>query len=185
MDWFFILLVLIPLNFIMVSIVIWTMQNGISPMPTMGKVKRKLFDILPPPEKVSGKVYDLGSGWGTLVMPLGLYYPDHQVLGYETSPIPYWISKRRLFLTKIPNVRLLKEDFFSTNINQAGLVICYLYPGAMLRLKSKFENELQPGSWVISHTFSVPGWEPVATYEVSDLYHTKIYIYRTNQNIDK
>jgi hypothetical protein len=130
------------------------------------------------PDQIPGTIYEFGSGWGSLLIDLGRHYPNHPVLGYETSTIPYWFTKLRLLLTMTPNVRLLKQDFFYSDISQAGLIVCYLYPGAMRRLKIKFENELESGAWVISHTFALPGWKPVAIYEVDDLHRTKIYLYQ-------
>ncbi len=34
-------------------------------------------------------------------------------------------------------------DFFNVDLKDAGLVVCYLYPGAMERLKDKFEKDCE------------------------------------------
>lgn len=158
------------------SIVRWSIKNGISPMPTSRKVKGQLLGLLP--EKLDGAIVELGSGWGTLSFPLAKKFPACNVIGYETSPIPFFISKIRQFFYKPLNLQLIRHDFFKTPLGNASLIVCYLYPDAMRKLKQKFENELTPGTWIISNTFAIPGWNPIHIKEVSDIYRTKIYLYK-------
>lgn len=143
-------------------------------MPTSGKVKAALFQALP---KVEGEIVDLGSGWGTLVFPLAKAFPECQITGYETSPIPFALSLLRQMLQPRSNLLIKREDLFSAPLENAALVVCYLYPKAMKKLQSKFERELKEGAIVISHTFALPDWQPSKVIEVQDLYRTKIYIY--------
>ncbi|MCE5316561.1 MAG: methyltransferase [Parachlamydia sp.] len=158
------------------SIVIWSIRNGIAPMPTSPKAKRALLTSLPP--TISGSVYELGAGWGTLLMPLSHRYPFSDVVGFETSPLPYFVSRCRLSLMGLSHAKVIRSDFYKADLSDAGLIVCYLYPGAMQRLKVKFEKELKTGTWVISNTFAVPGWDPLQVVEVRDLYRNKIYIYQ-------
>lgn len=164
----------------LLSVVWWSLRNGISPMPTSPKVKRRLLEILP--QQVRGPVFELGSGWGSLALSLARHYPLLPVTGYETSPLPFYVSRLRAWMAQLPGLRLCRADFFAQPLGEAALVVCYLYPGAMLKLKSKFQHELQPGTWVISHTFAIPGWQPQAVYEVEDLYRTKIYVYLVSRH---
>lgn len=146
-------------------------------MPTAPKTKKILLDVLP--KNIShGNIYEVGSGWGTLASPLAKLYPQCSIIAYETSPVPFWFSKCRFALMRHPNLQIIKRDFFQEPLNDAVLIVCYLYPEAMRRLKIKFEKELQPGTYVITNTFAIPGWKPELTREVPDLYHTKIYVYR-------
>ena len=158
------------------SIVLWSIWNGIAPMPSSYKAQRKIEELLP--RLVQGPIYELGSGWGTLAFLLAKRYPHQPVIGYETSPIPFWISRILLKFKYLHNLTLKRKDFFEVPLNDASLVVCYLYPGAMHRLKVKFERELQPGTWILSNTFAIPGWTPVQMAVVEDLYRTKIYLYR-------
>lgn len=162
--------------FIFYSIIRWAIRNGITPMPTSPKVRKALLNHLP--EQFSSPIYELGSGWGTLVFPLAKRFPHHQVIGYENSFIPFLYSLLRYQFQPYLNLSLIHQDFFSVSFQDAGLLVCYLYPGAMIMLKKKFENELKPGTWVISHTFAIPEWIPKWTFEVNDLYRTKIYAYQ-------
>ena len=78
------------LLFILLSIVVFSLKNGISPMPTTGRVRRALFDVLPNIDQ--GVIADLGSGWGNLIFPLASKYRTSEVIGFENSWIPFWFS---------------------------------------------------------------------------------------------
>jgi hypothetical protein len=162
---------------ILLSVVFWSIRNGIGPMPSSKPAKICLMKSLPPIGK--GKIFELGSGWGTLAFPIAHRFPDNIVVGFETSPIPYTFSKLRLWSSPLANLCFEKKDFYIVNFAEADLIVCYLYPGAMRLLKSKLEQELKKGTWVISNTFAIPGWTPQNIYEVEDLYRTKIYLYKT------
>jgi trans-aconitate methyltransferase len=160
--------------FIVASLVFWTVKNGISPMPTAPRAKHAIISVLP---AVNGSVYELGSGWGTLVFPLADHYPNCQVTGIESSPIPYWVSRLQQLFYSYPNLAIERADFFHYDLSGAQLIVCYLYPEAMRQLKYKFQKELQPGAWVVSNTFAIPGWIPEKVVTLDDLYHTKVYLY--------
>ncbi len=158
------------------SVVYWTLRNGISPMPTSRLAKRGVLHLA---EKAEPKnIYELGSGWGSLLIPLAEEHPRSFVIGYETSPIPYFISWARIKASGLSNVAVIRKNFFEEDISDASLIVCYLYPGGMERLKIKFERELKKGAFVISNTFAVPGWVPLETVKVQDFYHTIVYLYR-------
>ncbi|MEI8364936.1 MAG: class I SAM-dependent methyltransferase [Parachlamydiaceae bacterium] len=167
--------ILLGLSILVLLTIYWSWLNGIAPMPTSSKVKHHLLSTLP--AGVRGNIYELGSGWGTLVFPLARQYPYSHVIGYETSPVPYWVSKMWLLITFLPNVTIRRQDFHSISLNDASVIVCYLYPEAMLRLRHKFESELRPGTWVISNTFALPDWTPETVVELDDIYRTKIYLY--------
>lgn len=175
LDLFIFFGVCLLINFA-ISIVIWSIRNGIAPMPSSPKAKKTILISLP--QEINGSIYELGSGWGTLLIPLARHYPLHRLIGVESSPIPYFFSKAYARLLRIQNITVLRQDFFHLPLGQAGLIVCYLYPEAMRKLKNKFEDELSPGTWVISNTFALPGWTPIHVYEVNDIYHSKIYFYQ-------
>ena len=151
----------------------YTLKNGISPMPTSSKVRQALFDHLPPLRK--GVVVDLGSGWGHLLFPLSKYYPECTVIGYENSLLPYLFST---CLNRYRHVRVMRRNFFHVSLSEASLVVCYLFPKGMEKLKTKLESELASGALVVTHTFAIPGWKPIKTVHVGDLYRSPIYFYR-------
>lgn len=146
-------------------------------MPTSSKAKKFLISALP--KDAPGPIYELGSGWGSLAFPLAKRYPKISVTCYETSLFPYLFSKLRHYFDPLPNLKFIRQDFFQIPLPKESLVICYLYPGAMRRLKIKFEEELSPKALIVSNTFAIPGWRPISTIKVPDLYATNIYLYRS------
>ncbi len=172
MEWIF----LTSLMLLVGHIVWYSWRYGITPTPTGCKVKKALFEILPP--SLRGNIIELGSGWGTLAFALAHYFPACQVWAYEISPIPYFVSRCIQKWKHAPHLHFSRQDFFQVSLHNASLVVCYLYPGAMQRLKTKFEQELAPGTYVLSHTFAIPGWMPIHCVKASDLYQTPIYLYQ-------
>lgn len=157
---------------ILASILFFTLKNGISPMPTSMKVRNNL--LMHMPQLQQGKIVDLGSGWGNLLFPLSRHYTHCEVIGYENSPLPYIFSS---LMNHQSNVKIVRGDFFEASLGDVDLIVCYLFPKGMHKLKSKLERELKPGTQIVTHTFAIPGWNPDKTVEVDDVYHTKIYVY--------
>lgn len=168
---FFLLLIAIAF-----SIVWYSWQYGISPMPTSPKVKKTLLNALP--DNLHGIILDLGSGWGTLAEALAEKYPEAQVTGIEISWIPFLFSILRNKIGGKKNLHFLRQDFFEYDCSEANLIVCYLYPRAMNKLAKKFEKELREGALIASHTFALAGKTPFKVAHSNDLYHTPIYLYR-------
>lgn len=171
------LIVIVLVLYSVASIVLWSLRNKISPMPTTPSAKHTLFSALPKLEK--GTIYELGAGWGTLAIPLAKHFPQCSVVGIESSPVPFFISTLYRAFHRLPNLVLKRKDFFTEDLANASLVVCYLYPDAMRRLKDKLIQELPPGTWVVSNTFAIPGWEPENVENVDDFFGSKIYTYKT------
>jgi len=159
----------------MLSIVVYTLRTGISPMPTLGRVRRQLFSFVEP--ELEGTILELGAGWGTLAFALADRCPRAKVVAYELSPLPWAFCWLRQRLAPRSNLELRRQDFFRASFTGASLVVCYLFPGAMSRLAPKLLAELAPRTRVLSHTFALRGWTPVHTLRVDDLYRTPIYLY--------
>jgi len=158
------------------SIVWGSIRSGISPMPTLPKVKLHLLESIP--NDIEGTILELGAGWGTLAFPLAERYRHCTIIAYETSWIPYLFCTLRQWIRPRLNIRIVHQDFFEVPLGDASLLVCYLYRGAMQRLSEKLIQELKPGALVVSHTFSIPGWSPESILVVDDLYRTPIYQYR-------
>lgn len=169
------ILTILFFTLLVTSIVYWSIKNGISPMPTSPKVKARMLEI--PLKLNQGTIYELGAGWGTLAFAFAKKYPAHQVKAYETSWIPYAFCCVRNFIYPQSNLQIYRVDFFNIPLQDAALVICYLYRGAMKKLKLKFDAELDAGAIVLSNTFKFLDKTPNYTFEVADLYRTKIYVY--------
>jgi hypothetical protein len=159
----------------MLSIVAYTLLTGISPMPTLGRVQRKLLPLIEP--DLEGTILELGAGWGTLAFALADRCPRAKVIAFELSPLPFAVCRLRQRFVPRPNLELRRQDFFRVSFTGASLVVCYLFPGAMSRLAPKLSTELAPGTRILSHTFALRGWTPLRTLVVDDFYRTPIYLY--------
>ncbi len=172
LDFFSMNILLVIFILAALSIIIWTVRNGISPMPTTAKVMRALKGMLP--EIHAGTIVELGSGWGHVALMLAREYPHLQVIGYETSPIPYYCSCLLKKVSCQKNLCFVRSDFFNEPFEDVSLAVCYLYPNAMARLKEKFANKKL---FVLTHTFSIPGWIPSKTLALNDMYRTHVFLY--------
>lgn len=158
------------------TLVIYSLWSGIPPMPTSPKEKKALFALLP--KEITGTIYELGSGWGTLAIPLARRYPNCQVIAIEVSPIPYFFSLLRKFLFGPSNLKILRRNFFSISLNNSSLVVCFLFPGAMEKLALKCKKEMKPGSTIVSNSFALPGWEAKEVRTTENIYQSKMYRYQ-------
>lgn len=161
--------------------VVYALLLGIGPVPTSRHVRKHLATLLPQEAK---HIAELGCGWGTLLRLLSRRYPKGQIAGYERSPLPCLFAWMGRWTLGLSNVSIHWEDFFSTPLHQADLVVCYLFPKAMDRLAVKFRHELQVGTCVVTHTFALPGWTPKRLIHADDLYRTPIYVYAVEEQVN-
>jgi hypothetical protein len=168
----FILLLIILV--ILISVVGTTYKYGIGPTPTSIKVKNVLLKTLP--LNPLGTVYELGAGWGTLAFVLADHYPTNEIIAIEISIIPLvWMHIRQTLFPR-KNLKIQYGDFFQKKLLDAGLIVCYLYPGAMKKLEIKIKIEC-PQTMILTHTFALPNREPARVIFAHDLYNTPIYFY--------
>jgi len=118
-------------------------------------------------------VYDLGAGTGAIVFRAARIYRA-RVVGTEVEPIRVLVlHARRRFGPAGDRVTIQWGNLFGLNFRPATVVTAFLWPGAMARLRPKFESELTPGARVVSYYHEVPGWTP-EKYDPE----TQVYLYR-------
>lgn len=157
-----------------ISIVGFSLYVGISPMPSSRAAKEAILSLIPPDYK---NIYELGAGWGTLALPIAHSHPSSRIHAIEISPIPWMVLVLRRKIQGFSNVMIKRKNFFSISLHEADLIVCYLYPGAMKKLKAKFENELKAGTLVITNSFAIPGWIPLKEIQTQDFWNSRIYLY--------
>ena len=118
-------------------------------------------------------VYDLGAGTGALVFRAARTYRA-RVVGIEVEPIRVLILRlRRRLGARAERITIRWGDLFRLDFRPATVVTAFLWPGAMERLRPKFERELADGARVVSHCHPIRGWTP-ARYDRA----TDVYLYR-------
>ena len=158
------------------SIVYYTLRYGISPMPSSRAVRQEIMEILPVLD--SGEVFELGSGFGTLAIPLARHYPNLQITGFEISPLPCWIARLRARLLGLHNVHFIRRDFLSEDLSRPQLLVSYLYPGGMKKIAETLQSRAAAPQYFLSHTFALPGHEPTEKRVATDIYRSPIYLYK-------
>ncbi len=159
-----------------ISIVLASMKTGISPSPSSGKTLRAIAAATE--NSGTGPIVDLGSGWGTLVVALAGKYPHRQVVGYELSLVPWLFSSIRKSVSGLDNLTLYRRDFLKADLSDASVITCYLFPGGMVSLKDKLEQDNIKDVLIVSSTFALPASEPVKVIRVKDMYRTPVYLYQ-------
>jgi hypothetical protein len=124
-----------------------------------------------------GAIVDLGSGWGSLIIPIALKYPDRTITGYELSLIPWLFSWLTIKCLGLKNVVLYRQDFLKAELSDTSILICYLYPEAMVALEAQLEDHKPQLRYLISNNFALPSFKPDKTIELDDLYRSPIYGY--------
>jgi hypothetical protein len=158
----------------------YTLRTGSPPTPTSPRVCRAMMSVLPrrlPRGDGGGEIYELGSGWGGNAITLAATFPNHHITGIELSPIPWLVARLRLIGRQRSNVSFVRGDFLTCDLSDAALVVCYLAGAQMISLRPKLEADLAPGSLVLTHTFAMPGWQPLDTVHADDIYRSPVYLY--------
>lgn len=118
-------------------------------------------------------VFDLGAGTGAIVFRAARAYRA-RVVGVEVEPVRVAILRLRRRLGPFADrITIRWGNFFSLDFRGATVVTAFLWPAAMARLRSKFEQELPRGARVVSYVHAIPGWTP-ERYDRS----TDVYLYR-------
>ena len=121
-------------------------------------------------------VYDLGSGDGRIVVEAARRRRARAV-GIEADPLRVLWSQLFIALLNLRNlVRIVWGNFFHQSISDATVVTLFLTQRTNQRLKAKLQQELRPGTRVVSHVWTFDGWSPskVDTAE-------KVYMYVMGQ----
>ena len=124
-------------------------------------------------------LYDLGCGDARILIAAVERFNAKQAVGYEIREGVYEkalqdVAKRRLS----KKIRVINDDLFRADLSRATVITFYLDSFADRELKAKLERETSPGTRIISHDFSMPGWRPTleCSFQENGNLHT-IYVY--------
>ena len=160
-----------------ISLVYSTLKTGISPMPSSLAARKAILTLS---HDLNGPIYELGSGWGGLAAALSRAHPQRHVIGIELSWLPWLYATAIRKLVGPNNLEFKRGDFLNVDLSSAATIVCYLHPKGMDNLAKKLTDDGVTDVTIISNTFRLPGYEPVAAMTMPDLYHTPIYRYEIN-----
>src|SRR3989338_2106643 len=98
-------------------------------------------------------VYELGCGDAHVLSSL-VKTTGAKGVGIEVSLLQYLFAKRRS-LRKDSSLHIYWKSLFSVSLSDADVVYLFLMPEAYAKLRSKFEQELKPGTRVITYVWPI------------------------------
>lgn len=151
-------------------------------VPTPKNRIRKMLDLakLKPGEKV----YDIGCGDGRAVhLASRLHKAD--AMGLELSPLVYAGAKliQPWHMLRGSRGKIKYRDMYRVDLGDGDVILCYLMPHALKRLRKKFEKELKKGTRIISYAFEIPEWKPVHRQQRNrKKNHAPIWVYEVGKH---
>ena len=125
----------------------------------------------------SDYLFELGAGIGTVAFAAARER-GARVLAVEIEPLRAFILRLRRALGPAAElVEIRRENMYDLNFGDATVISAFLWPGAMARLRPKFESELKPGTRIVSRCHPIPGWTPVEYDRKADVL---LYVWPTS-----
>jgi len=135
-------------------------------VPTPMKVVYKMLELARVTK--DDVVYDLGCGDGRIVVTAAKKYGARGV-GVDINPIRVAEAKDRAKQAGVEHlVKILLQDAMVTDLSDATVVMLYLLTESNKKLKPRLEQQLKPGTRVISHEFNMEGWKAKKIVTVKD-----------------
>ena len=168
------------LAFLAMGLVYWSsFRTGVPLFLSNAATAQAVAAILPP--RKGAALLDIGSGTGALLFPLAALRPDAQLVGVESAPAPYLLS--RLLARPHKTIRLHRGDFFRHHWHHYDLVYAFLSPVPMEAVGHKARLEMRPGARLVSNSFEIPGWRPEQIVNVGDKRNTRLFVYAVDRSV--
>ncbi|MHB1435669.1 MAG: hypothetical protein ACYCPN_06485 [Thermoplasmata archaeon] len=115
-------------------------------------------------------VYDLGAGTGSVVFAAA-HAGARRVVGVEIEPLRAFILRcRRRASVRREVIEIRRANLFRVSLDDASVVVAFLWPRAMGRLSAAWGTSLPDGLRIVSHYHPIPGWTPISVDPVHRLY---------------
>lgn len=159
----------------------WIPPLNLAPyVPTPMDVAEKMLELA---EVDSHDVlYDLGCGDGRIVVMAAKKYGARGV-GIDIDPKRIQECRSNAKKAGVENlVEFREQDVILADFSEATVVALYLLTSANLVLRPLLEEQLEPGTRVITHDYKIPGWDEkevnIVTLKSQDGAKHTIYLYR-------
>lgn len=127
------------------------------------------------------KVYDLGSGTGSLCLAVARAVPEADVVGMELAWPAWGLSMLKQKWARQKNLTFLRGDFWRQDISDGDIILCYLGTIIMPQLSGKLLHEPRANRLIISNTFPLPKeWHPFQRRSVPAMLSKEVLLYRQN-----
>ncbi len=141
----------------------------------LGLVRRLELDLGPfvptPPEIVdrvlefaglgpNDVLYDLGCGDGRIVVAAAKCW-GILCVGVDVDPLRIAEAKARARAASVEHlVKFVQQDAKTADVSEATVVVLYLTLLGNLKLRERLQEQLRPGTRLVSRDFEIPGWPP-------------------------
>ncbi len=106
--------------------------------------------------KKGTRVYDLGSGDGTLLFRAAAF--GAVAVGIEINPfLILWTNLKILFSPYKQLISVRWQNFWKADLHDADVVFVYLLPWRMETLEKLLKTRCKPGTRIVSNSFIFPG----------------------------
>ena len=101
-------------------------------------------------------VFDLGSGEGIALITAVKEFGAKKGVGIEIDPFRVLIAKLVIYITGLQHkIYIARGNFFNASVSEANVVIMYLIPRTLAKLKPKLLRELKPGTRVVTFVYKI------------------------------
>lgn len=139
-------------------------QLDVPYVPTNQKTVEKMLELAD--IKPDDVVYDLGCGDGRIVITAAKNFGVTGV-GVDLNPQRIREANENAKAAEVTDkVKFVEGNLFEFDFSKADVVTMYLLPSVNLKLRSKLQKELKPGSRIVSHDFDMGDWEAEKTVKV-------------------
>lgn len=102
------------------------------------------------------KVVDLGCGDGRVVRLFEKMGVDN-VSGYEINFVVFVLAKIKNYFRKSKS-QIYCKNFNKIDLQDYNVIFCYLLEHYLAGMRDKFDQELKPGTIIISYAFEIKNW---------------------------
>jgi hypothetical protein len=165
--------------FLFMVLVYWsTFRSQVPLFLSSKKVSQTLEELLPAAQiNKQFRFMDIGSGLGGVLTHLARVRSDGLYFGIENAPLPYYLSRLRIWLGHHANCHILWKDLWSCDLASYDIVYAYLSPVPMEKLWHKIKKEMRIGTLFISNSFSVQQQPPHYSITLDDMQQSTLYIW--------
>jgi precorrin-6B methylase 2 len=131
-------------------------------VPTPNDVVSKMLKLAK--VKKGDVVYDLGCGDGRIVVTAARKF-GCKGIGFDINSKRIQESLANVKKYKVGKlVKIQNKNIFKVDLSKASVITMYLLPELNLKLVPQL-NKMKPGSRVVTHEYSIEGYEPDQTIE--------------------
>jgi ribosomal protein L11 methylase PrmA len=150
---------------------LWTFITGAGYEPVPRKILAEMIEMSQP--RKGQKVYDLGSGFGRMIITVA-QETGATCVGVEVDPLKVLWTRRAVRKKGLQaQVTVIRANLLDADISDADFVFVFLWEGIMQKLAEKAKKEMKTGSMIVSYYHKIVGWETEKEDE-----NSRIYLYR-------